>query len=169
MADPWTLILQALPTWVGAVSAGSGDTSESPTVFDKRIALGSEVARARLVGVDDATAPRAALIVLDDATPDRLEAIARYWRGTQAPPAPPDQRVTPQRRLRLRQMLRAVDARFERESYRAIALVLFPTHKIEAASWAGDALRETTIRLARDGMNLVRGGYRSRLKRPRKP
>lgn len=113
--------------------------------------------------------PTAAIIVLDDATPDRLEALARYWRGLRAPPAPPDPRVTPQRRHRLGQMLRAVDARIERESYRAIATVLFPEHHIEAASWAGDALRETTIRLARDGMKLVHGGYRGLLKRPRKP
>lgn len=124
--------------------------------------------RARLVGLDDAEPPRAALILLDDATPDRLEALARYWRGMQAPPAPPDPRVTPQRRQRLRQMLRAVDARLERENYRVIATALFPRHHIEAASWAGDAVRETTIRLARDGMKLVHGGYRDLLKRPRK-
>lgn len=125
--------------------------------------------RARLVGLGDAELPRAAVILLDDATPDRLEALARYWRGTHEPPAPTDPRVTPQRRQRLRQMLRAVDARLERESYRAIAMALFPQHHIEAASWAGDALRETTIRLARDGMKLVHGGYRDLLKRPRKP
>jgi hypothetical protein len=65
-------------------------------------------------------------------------------------------------------MLRAVDARFEQQTYRAIAMALFPTHQVEAASWAGDALRETTIRLARDGMKLVRGGYRNLLMRPRK-
>ncbi len=65
-------------------------------------------------------------------------------------------------------MLRAVDARLERQTYRAIAIALFPNHKIDAASWAGDALRETTIRLARDGMKLVRGGYRDLLRRPRK-
>jgi hypothetical protein len=108
-------------------------------------------------------------VLLDDATPDRLEALARYWRGLRAPPAPPDPRVTPQRRQRLRQMLRAVDARLQGENYRSIATVLYPRHHIEAASWAGDALRETTIRLARDGMKLVHGGYRDLLKRPRKP
>lgn len=124
--------------------------------------------RARLVGLGDAEPPRAALILLDDATPDRLEALARYWRSMQAPPAPPDPRVTPQRRQRLRQMLRAVDARLERENYRVIATALFPRHHIEAASWAGDAVRETTIRLARDGMKLVHGGYRDLLRRPRK-
>ena len=134
----------------------------------RAIRVGDEVMRARL-GPDGATPPTAAIILLDDATPDRFEALARYWRGLHTPLAPPDPRVTPQRRQRLRQMLRAVDARLEQESYRAIAGVLFPKHHIEAASWAGNALRETTIRLVRDGMKLVNGGYRDLLKRPRKP
>lgn len=164
------LILQALPTWVAPAPAADGKAlPASSNVADARIRVGEEVMRARRLGRDGATAPTAAIIVLDDATPDRLEALARYWRGLRAPPAPSDPRVTPQRRQRLRQMLRAVDARIERESYRAIATVLFPKHRIEAASWAGDALRETTIRLARDGMKLVHGGYRDLLKRPRKP
>ncbi|TIV56441.1 MAG: DUF2285 domain-containing protein [Mesorhizobium sp.] len=164
------LILQPLPTWVAPVPAADGDAVPATSdVFDARIRIGDEMMRARRLGPDGGAAPTAAIVVLDDATPDRLEALARYWRGLRAPPAPPDPRVTPQRRQRLRQMLRAVDARLERESYRAIATALFPKHHIEAASWAGDALRETTIRLARDGMKLVHGGYRDLLKRPRKP
>lgn len=138
-------------------------------IADARIRVGDEVVRARRVGPGAVEPPGAAIVLLDDTTPDRLEALARYWRGLHAPPAPPDPRVTPQRRQRMRQMLRAIDARLERQSYRAIATVLFPKHPIEAASWAGDALRETTIRLARDGMKLVHGGYRELLKRPRKP
>lgn len=134
-----------------------------------RINVGEEIIRARLVGLADAALPAAALVLLDSTTPDRLEALARYWRGLRASPTPPDPRVTPQRRERLRQMLRAVDAKLERQSYRAIASALFPKHHIETASWAGDALRETVIRLARDGMKLVHGGYRELLKRPRKP
>ncbi|NTJ64924.1 DUF2285 domain-containing protein [Agrobacterium rhizogenes] len=163
------LILQALPSWVAPAPAANGQGLPALSdVADVRIRVGDEVMRARRLAPDGVTAPTAAIIVLDDATPDRLEALARYWRGLSAPSASPDPRVTPQRRQRLRQMLRAVDARIERESYRTIATVLFPKHHIEAASWAGDALRETTIRLARDGMKLVHGGYRDLLKRPRK-
>lgn len=124
--------------------------------------------RARRLELDSGTAPTAAIIVLDDTTPDRLEALARYWRGLRAPPAAPDPRLTPQRRQRLRQMLRAVDAHMEQQRYRDIAITLFPQHHIDAASWVGDPLRETTIRLVRDGMKLVHGGYRDLLKRPRK-
>jgi hypothetical protein len=65
-------------------------------------------------------------------------------------------------------MLRAVDARLDRATYRAIAEALFPQHPIDAASFASNALRETTIRLARDGMKLVNGGYWSLLRKPRR-
>ncbi|OBQ62249.1 DUF2285 domain-containing protein [Mesorhizobium loti] len=161
------LILQSSPTWIASASEGGlGPTSHD--VADARLRVGGDLVRARRIGLNGAEAPIAATILLDDATPDRLEALARFWRGLHAPPAPPDPRVTPQRRQRLRQMLRAVDARLEGESYRAIATALYPKHRIEASSWAGDALRETTIRLARDGMKLVQGGYRDLLKRPRK-
>jgi len=162
------LILQSIPNWMAPNSEG-GPSPTSHDVTDARIRVGGDLMRARRVGLSGAEAPIAATILLDDATPDRLEALARFWRGLNAPPLPPDPRVTPQRQKRLRQMLRAVDARLEGESYRTIATALYPKHHIEASSWAGDALRETTIRLARDGMKLVQGGYRDLLKRPRKP
>ncbi len=169
-ADPWTLILQAPPSWIATAPAGDRGTSGSLLgATYQRITVGGEIVQACLLGEDLGASEPAALVLLDDATPDRLEALARYWRGLHTPPAPPDPRVTPMRRQRLRQMLRAVDARLEHETYRAIASMLFPKHRTEAASWAGDAVRETTIRLARDGMKLVHGGYRDLLKRPRKP
>jgi hypothetical protein len=163
------LILQASPEGLRLASdKGSVALSGTLPAAAERIVVGDEVFRARLIGIDKTASPGAALVLLDDATPDRLEALARYWRGLRAPPALPDPRLTPQRRERLRQMLRVVDARIERQTYRAIAMVLFPKHEIDAASWAGDAIRETTIRLARDGMKLVRGGYRGLLRRSRK-
>jgi len=169
-ADPWTLILQDLPSWIASAEAGNRETRAVPRgVSHQRVTVGDEIVRVHLMGGGLAGQAPAALVLLDDATPDRLEALARYWRGLHVPPTPPDPRVTPQRRQRLRQMLRAVDARLQGENYRSIATVLYPRHHIEAASWAGDALRETTIRLARDGMKLVHGGYRDLLKRPRKP
>ncbi|WP_089152728.1 DUF2285 domain-containing protein [Rhizobium sp. CIAT894] len=161
-------MLQAAPTWAAPASDDDvpGIPSANPT--SERIeAVGGDI-WARLIDPETGGRPIAAIVILDDATPDRLEAIARYWRGLRSPPTSPDPRLTTQRRQRLRQMLRAVDARLERQTYRAIAIALFPNHKIDAASWAGDALRETTIRLARDGMKLVRGGYRDLLRRPRK-
>ncbi|MGR9281414.1 DUF2285 domain-containing protein [Rhizobium johnstonii] len=160
----------------GLAPAAAADDPLSTTTLSgskERIAhestgIGGERFRALRIGLADGEPPKAAVILLDDATPDRLEALARYWRGLRSATVPPDPRVTPQRRKRLQQMLRAVDARLEHATYRTIATVLFPTHQIDQRSWAGDALRETTIRLARDGMALVQGGYRDLLKRPRK-
>ncbi|ODU58604.1 MAG: hypothetical protein BGO82_05395 [Devosia sp. 67-54] len=107
------------------------------------------------------------IAILDALLPDRLEAISRLWNALgRSPPSPPS--LTAQRRSRVRQMLRVFDARRGGASYRAIAEVLFPQHRIDAMSWAGNALRETTIRLARDGAKLAAGGYRTLLRRPRK-
>lgn len=110
----------------------------------------------------------AAVIPLDEMTHDRLTAIGRFWSAATGRAVPADPRMTPQRLHRARQMLRAVDARLTGATYRVIAQFLFPQHENDAASWVGSAIRETTIRLARDGMKLVRGGYRALLRRPRR-
>lgn len=122
------------------------------------------------VGLSDVAAdkPLAAVVPLDELTPDRLTALARLWAALNGRRVPPDPRMTPQRRRRVRQMLRAVDARQTGVTYRAIAEHLFPQHENDAATWVGTAIRETTIRLVRDGMKLVRGGYRALLRRPRR-
>ncbi|WP_372090828.1 DUF2285 domain-containing protein [Tistrella mobilis] len=113
-------------------------------------------------------APLAAVIPLDEMTPDRLTALGRFWSAATGRAVPADPRMTPQRLQRARQMLRAVDARETGATYRTIARFLFPQHENDATSWVGSAIRETTIRLARDGMKLVHGGYRALLRRPRR-
>lgn len=120
-----------------------------------------------LVNVDDAR-PLGAFVMFDELTLDRLTAVERLWHAMFGKRVPPDPRMTLQRRQRARQMLRAVDARESGVIYRVVAEHLFPQHKIDAASWVGDPIREITIRLARDGMKLVRGGYRTLLRRPRR-
>lgn len=112
--------------------------------------------------------PLAAFVMFDDLTPDRQSALTRFWSAIKGKRVPSDPRMTPKRRARARQMLRAVDGRLAGATYRSIGEALFPLHKIDSASWTGDALREITIRLARDGMAHVRGGYRMLLRRPRR-
>lgn len=116
----------------------------------------------------DGSPALAAVVMLADLTLDRLAALARFWNAIAGKRIPPDPRLTDQRRQRARQMLRAVDARATGATYRLIAESLFPRHDIEPAAWVGTAIRETTIRLVRDGLKLVRGGYRSLLRRPRR-
>lgn len=110
----------------------------------------------------------AAIVLLDDMTPDRLTALARFWAAVTNRSVPPDPRMSEQRRCRARLMLRVVDARAMGTTYRGIAEVLFPQHETLSATWVGSAIRETTIRLARDGVKLVQGGYRTLLRRPRR-
>jgi hypothetical protein len=117
---------------------------------------------------DIADGSLSAVILLDDLTLDRLTALARFWATLRGQTIPSDPRMTPQRKQRARQMLRVVDGRTRGATYRAIADAVFPKHGHDAASWVGSSIRETTIRLARDGLQLVRGGYRSLLRRPRR-
>ena len=110
----------------------------------------------------------AALLILDDLLPDRLTALARFWAAIKNRRAPADPRVTPQRQRRARLMLRVVDARVAGASYRQIAALLFPNLKHDSATWVENPVRETTVRLARDGLAFVRGGYRKILRLPRR-
>lgn len=112
--------------------------------------------------------PLAAIVLLDSDTPDRLEGVGRFWTAASGQPPPPDNRITPKRRARLHSMLRAIDGHIAGATYRNIGEVLFPAHEIDAKSWVGNSVRETTIRLVRDGMKLVRGGYRDLLRRSRR-
>ena len=110
----------------------------------------------------------AALLIIDDLLPDRLTALARFWAAIKNRRAPADPRVTPQRQRRARLMLRVVDARVAGASYRQIAAQLFPNLKHDSATWVENPVRETTVRLARDGLAFVRGGYRKILRLPRR-
>lgn len=132
-----------------------------------RLDIGGEQYDVTLADPHDES-PLAVFVMFDDLTPDRQTALTRFWNSIRGKRVPNDPRVTPQRRERARQMLRAVDGLHAGAKYRSIGEVLFPGHIIDSASWAGDALREITIRLARDGRKLVDGGYRSLLRRPRR-
>ncbi|OAN63309.1 DUF2285 domain-containing protein [Sphingomonas sp. TDK1] len=132
-----------------------------------RIALRGELYDVALADVDD-TRPLGAIVMFDELTPDRLTAIERLWHAVSGKRVPPDPRLTPQRRERAREMLRAVDARHAGVTYRTVAEQLFPAHKHDAKTWVESPIREATIRLVRDGMKLVHGGYRTLLRRPRR-
>nr|WP_240540377.1 DUF2285 domain-containing protein [Paracoccus sp. pheM1] len=112
--------------------------------------------------------PVAAVVLADHLALDRLEAVERFWAALNGDKVPPERRqMSKQKRQRAGKSLRAVDGRKDGASYRVIAQVLFPGHRITLATWKSNALRETVIRLARDGLELVAGGYRSLLHRRR--
>jgi hypothetical protein len=79
--------------------------------------------------------------------------------------APANDDLTPQLRVRLSRSLQAIDAVAERRTYRQIAVQVFGQAAADDTPWKSSSLRDTTIRLARTGRELVMGGY-LRLLRP---
>jgi hypothetical protein len=153
---------------LGAQVTEKSEVLGPPELQCRRLRIGNERFLVILASDYGPETPLDAHLVLDDMADDRLEAIARFWSALHRNTTASDPRLTKQRKRRLRDILRAVDGRQDDASYRVIAEALFPQHRIDAASWAGNALRETTIRLVRDGLKLVDGGYRTLLRRSRK-
>lgn len=97
---------------------------------------------------------------------ERAFAARRLWRamnGRSAGPAFRD--LSKQRRERLGEALRALDAHAAGGTYRVIAEALFGKKRIPDRAWKTHDLRNRTVRLVQTGLALVLGGYR-RLLRP---
>lgn len=111
--------------------------------------------------------PLMVMVALDADVPARLSAAARLWRrlDTQAPRA--EDQLPLQKRRRLKHMLRAVDGRTCGATHRQIAQAIFGAARTAGEPWKTSALRDTTLRLVRDGGTMIGGGYRSLL-RPRR-
>ena len=107
--------------------------------------------------------PLAAIIPLGNGARDRLLAIERFIE-VQSGRTVRDTRLTAAQRRRLAQMLRALDGRREGASYLDLALVLFGRRLIDPAHWHDSSFRYTTLRLVRDGLRMVDGGYRQLLR-----
>ncbi len=109
----------------------------------------------------------AAQLPLDDLFELRAHAARRLWRALSGRPPGPDFRKLPSlRRDRLIQSLRALDARQDGASYRAIAAALFGPERTPARGWKTHDLRNRTIRLVQSGRALMRDGYFDLLRYP---
>jgi hypothetical protein len=171
-ADPGKILLIATP---GIISAGAPLPALDPSAAHRsthelHAIQGDGGSAVPFVLIDDAAPDQAlaAVIPLDTDAPDRLDAVSRLLRALTTPPPPADLRVTPQRRRRLRHMLRAFDGRASRATYREIAEVMFGASRVASDAWKTSPLRDATIRLARDGLAMVNGGYRDLLRRRRR-
>jgi hypothetical protein len=101
----------------------------------------------------------------------RADAGRRLWRGLNGrPQGMPLHALSAYRRRRLALALRALDARTDGATYREIAEVLLPVHRISGRDWATHDVRNRIIRLVKTGFALAQGGYRALLRptRPRK-
>jgi hypothetical protein len=130
---------------------------------------GDDELSALLIGGTNAATPAGVVIPLDADFAARADAALRLWRVVFGRPhGRPPERLTRQRRHRLRLTLRALDGRLAGESYRVIAQTLFGRARIPAgAGWKTHELRDRIIRLARAGLKLMRGGYLDLLRYPR--
>lgn len=111
------------------------------------------------------TAPLAAVIPFDAHLPQRIEATLQLWQWLTGSAPPPVAPLTAQQRRRLILMLRALDGWQARASYREIAAMLLD-QQVRSQSrrdWLTSPRRAQIIRLVRDAVRRMRGGYRDLL------
>lgn len=114
-----------------------------------------------------AGATYSATLAFDDFFESRTHAARRLWHALSGRPLGPDFRKLPaQRRDRLVDALRALDARLDGATYRTIAEALFGAERVPARAWKTHDLRNRTIRLVQSGQELMRDGYFDLLRYP---
>lgn len=97
----------------------------------------------------------------------RADAGRRLWRGLNGrPQGAPLHVPSAHRRRRVALALPALDARTDGATYREIAEVLVPAHRIPDRDWGTHEPRNRIIRLVKTGFALVQGGYRALLRPP---
>ena len=159
-----TRVVGARPLDIGAL----GDVIAERVGADGRhVIIRTEDGDLRLWLADPSIQPLAAVLPLDDDLPVRAAAALRLWARMAGQAGgrdgePPT--LTRQRRDRLMLMIRALDGHLANASYRQIAEVLFGADRIEREVWKTSSLRDRTIRLVKDGVVLMRAGYRKLLR-----
>lgn len=87
------------------------------------------------------------------------------WRWITSGASSPPPSLSPQRRERLIDTLRALDGRLAEASTRDIAAALFGVCRLPAGrEWKSHDLRSRTRRLVDSGVELMQGGYRGLLR-----
>lgn len=161
---PLTWTPQALTSVIGVTATPPSLAGPSPRA-DARALPAAAGLRVELPsdGIADA-----AVLPFDEHFPTRVAAALRVWRALTGRRLGPDpQALTSQRRTRLVLALRALDGRRAHASYRQLAEGLFGPLRLSGdADWNSHDLRDRTIRLARLGLELSRGGYRRLLLHP---
>jgi hypothetical protein len=128
---------------------------------DAILRLGSSAFRVHMHGAAD---PPAVLLPFDKLFDIRAAAALRLWRAiARRNPGRNPAALSPQRRKRLIEALRALDGRLAGASYRELATVLLNIEDMAEAAWQTDERRGQIIRLAQLGTSLMRGGYRDLL------
>jgi hypothetical protein len=112
-------------------------------------------------------APVAAVIPFDRHLPQRLEAVLRLWQhltGTATQPTVSS--LTGQQRHRMILMLRALDGHRQHATYRDLAATLLDpdVRLLSRGDWLTSSRRAQIVRLVKDGIRRMDGGYRDLLR-----
>lgn len=170
--DPAVVLLAPAPQGFSSAANLSRLAATHERVASEGAYLRVEIAagRLRIVMMSGAatSTPVAALIPLDSNFPARAASATELWRVlNRTPPLRHPDPLTRQRRQRLLLSIRALDGWLAKATYRGLAMDLFGGPRISAASsWKTDELRDRTIRLVRNGLSLMRGGYLRLLRIP---
>jgi hypothetical protein len=110
--------------------------------------------------------PLSVVIPIDQEAETRIKRALGFWHWIARPASPITEPfpLTEQQRDRLILMLRALDGRLAKASYREIAEALFGAHRLEREAWKTSSLRDRTIRLVRGSFTLMQSGYRKLLR-----
>jgi hypothetical protein len=146
-----------------------GEFRHGPDGWHGVIVLAGAMHRLFLPAMPAKGAPLSIDLPLDANTDIRLQAAHRFWcaidgRRLGASPLA----LSPQRRRRFVLKMRALDAWLAGHSYREIAEGLYGKERVASRSWKDGDLRSQIIRLVKDGIALMRGGYRALLRSPRR-
>jgi hypothetical protein len=151
--------------------------SELTPAFFRRIAngehllldQGGELPIALIDGADTAS-PAAIVIPLDDGVTTRIEAAIHFWETmTGHAPGRTLGGLTAQQRAKLKLILRTLDGKSAKCSYRTIAKVLFgPSSVPDGHDWGDNCVRNHIRRLYKRGEVLMHGGYLDLLLHPRR-
>lgn len=122
----------------------------------------SDLQQVFIFGKATDTAPVAAVVMLDEHAAARLDAVRNVWRrliGRQT--GQPVLPITAQQRRRFILMLRALDGVGRRASYRDLAATLLdPDVRYQSRrEWITSSYRAQIIRLVRDSVRRMEGGY----------
>jgi hypothetical protein len=166
---------QALPFALGTSpnldlnALSSGEIRQAPDGWHALLRMHGTEHRLWFKEAPLVTATYAVELPLDGDFEMRAHAARRLWRALNGrPPGPPFHALSSQRRQRLALALRALDARMDGNTYRAIAEVLFGAKRVPTRDWKTHDLRNRTIRLVQSGFALMRGGYRDLLRPSRR-
>lgn len=109
----------------------------------------------------------AAVIPLDENVLLRIAGLLRLQRrfaGKSPGPVPRGWDLTARLRQRLILMVRALDGHQAQASYREIALALYGPAAVTSYPWKTSSIRGQTIRLVKDAVATMEGGYRKLLR-----